>query len=1652
MADPNQWTVSQLKDILRDKGQVTTGNKAELLARLLQANPDGSWSQDYAAFLEAEKERIALALRQSGEQNQGSGNGDTTQTTTRETGEGSGTQVQSEREQAEVREKRLQAELEALRKEVSVIRASQANPGNIWPVTGIPTGMNIPGYGMVYAGSNTQGPAGFGCYAPNPVPLQQGESSFLAGNFPRPDNAHLGSNRPVSAGVGVVNSTQAGAGTGQVDANLQAAGRTGGMTPVAAATVVGGGQQVLGSPGGMAGSTTAGQAGSSGGASTVTTETMTGVPANNVVTGTVAMQALQPVAGTGAYSGTTAGGMQAAGLGQAGMSGAAQVGAAPEQGIQVTAPENVVGPRINITAVAEMLNQFDGNSEQCENWVKRLNFLKASFNLNDGMAKVLLTMRLKGRAAEWIYSKPEYVNLTFDNVVKELKAMFGHRLSKMTVKNKFEKRVWLASETFPEYVHEKVILANAVPINDQEELLEYIIEGIPDPMLRNQAYVQRFTSLETLIEAFQKVTIKTKTVAAVHVAAKGSEQQRSGGQQQQRKGGEQQRSGGEQQHSGEQQRQSGDRRSKKCYQCGSEEHIKANCPKRKCFKCGATGHKAYQCAESEKDKTSAVVDVQAVLEVWKDKYAELVWMDGRQVEALIDTGSDINLLRRSEYVRMGSPDYIGKKLCYRGVGGQISQTLGELEIEFRLRDHDHIVRAHVVPDVAIKGGLVLGLEFLETTRMTTEGRKIISIKPRSAKKKHEWDVTAEVCTVDVEKIVEGNDDITVLCKRDEGVTETLERMIEEYNPTGTKEVGVKMKIVMKSDKPIYHTARRLSAYELNVVHKQIDEWLESGIIRPSTSEYASPIVLVKKKDGKYRLCVDYRDLNKEVVRDRFPLPLIDDVLDSLQGAKVFSKMDLENGFFHVPVEEGSKKYTAFVVPDGEWEFEFVPFGFCNSPAVFQRHINAVFRDLIREGVVQVYVDDLIVPSVDVQSGIEKLKRVFAVAQEAGLRFKWSKCKFLCKRIEFLGTVVEDGKIEPSPAKVAAVRNFPEPHNLVKVQSFLGLTGHFRRFIPNYSNIARPLTDLLRGVKPFAFGREQREAVDLLKEKLVGAPILTLYRVGADTELHTDASKYGYGAILLQKDNEDGKLHPVHYFSRKTTREEEKYHSYELEVLAVMRAIERFRVYLIGIEFKIVTDCKAFTQTLNKRELCPKIARWAMELQEYKFTIEHRSGKGMCHVDALSRNPIAEVMALDKEQDGLLPRLKKAQRDDPDVLKLIEEVREGNGAGYCMQGGLLFKEDTDDIKMVVPKGMQTELVRRMHEQGHFGPEKVETLVRKEYWIPKLREKVEKVARNCVKCILAEKKQGRPEGYLAPIEKGLVPLDTYHIDHLGPLSSTAKSYKHLFVVIDAFSKFVWLYATRSIGTAEAVDKLKKQALVFGNPRRIISDHGPGFTSNDFESYCEEAGVEHVLSTTGVPRGNGQVERVNRTVIPLLTKLAASKPEEWYKYLGIAQLQLNAIVHRSLGVAPFKVMFGVQPRLQESVEILEAIREEMLREFQEERDEIREMAAGQIAKVQEENRRSFNKKRKESTKYQRGELVAIRRTQSGPGLKLRFKFLGPYLITKVLGNDRYEVEKVGNCEGTRHTLTAADSMKYWVDAEDPSLDEENESENESEKESEK
>jgi transposase InsO family protein len=411
---------------------------------------------------------------------------------------------------------------------------------------------------------------------------------------------------------------------------------------------------------------------------------------------------------------------------------------------------------------------------------------------------------------------------------------------------------------------------------------------------------------------------------------------------------------------------------------------------------------------------------------------------------------------------------------------------------------------------------------------------------------------------------------------------------------------------------------------------------------------------------------------------------------------------------------------------------------------------------------------------------------------------------------------------------------------------------------------------------------------------------------------------------------------------------------------------------------------------------------------------------MRHVDALSRAPYVGLVTRELHE-----RIKNAQEQDGGLMAIREIMRERPYLDYVMENDVLYKGS----KLVVPSGMESEIIKKVHEKGHFAKKKMTEMIDEDYHIKDLSRKIDEFMVTCIPCLLATKKSGKQEGLLHCIDKGSVPLDTLHCDHVGPLTETKKQYNYILTVVDAFTKFVWVYPTKGTTAKETLAKLSLHQQTFGNPARIITDRGAAFTSHDFKEYCETENIQHVLVTTGVPRGNGQAECTNRILISVLTKLCISEPGLWYRHVARVQTALNSTYQRSIDTTPFELLLGTKMRTKDDVQLYELLKQESYDSYVEEREQRRKSAQQQIMKIQQENRLTYNKKRKESRVYQIGERVAILRTQFGTCLKLKPKYFGPYRVVATTGKDRYDVEKVdSSSEGPARTTASADHMKPW------------------------
>jgi transposase InsO family protein len=883
--------------------------------------------------------------------------------------------------------------------------------------------------------------------------------------------------------------------------------------------------------------------------------------------------------------------------------------------------------------------------------------------------------------------------------------------------------------------------------------------------------------------------------------------------------------------------------------------------------------------------------------------------------------------------------------------------------------------------------------------------------------------------------------------------ERLYELLQTYRDcfaTNLSEIGcakdVEMQIELMDEKPIVYRPYRLSFAEREQVRGVIDDLLQNDIIQESISNFASPILMVKKKNGELRLCVDFRALNQKTIKDKFPLPLIEDQLTNLSGNSFFTTLDLASGYYQVPVAEKSRPLTGFVTPDGHYEFKRMPFGLANAPAVFQRMINRMLGAK-RFNSALAYLDDLLIPSTTIEEGFSRLEEVLKLLKQFGLTLKLSKCRFFDTSLNYLGHEISAEGVKPSEDKILAVQQFPQPTNIHEVRQFLGLAGYFRKFIKGFGEIAKPLTNLLRKDVPWQWTIEETKAFTELKDRLTERPLLALYDPKLETELHTDASSRGIGGILLQWQFNPRVLKPVAYFSRQTAPEEKFLHSYELETLAVVCSLKKFRIYLLGLDFKVVTDCGALRTTLTKRDLVPRIARWWLDITEFTFEIEHRPGTRMAHVDALSRNTTQETGNFDNSTMTVYNISKEnwlltLQIADPDISRIykilkpetndeIKDIKEN----YIIKNHAVYKKIGNDMRLVVPRNARWQICRSYHDElGHLGFSKTVDKIQSQFWFPKLRRFVKKYVGACIDCAYNKDNAAKTKsGKLYPIEKVSRPFHTLHIDHLGPFVRSRDGNSYVLTIVDGFTKYVFVKAVKDTKTKSTIKILDNIFQDFYLPYRIISDRGTSFTSSAFEKFCKERSIKHVLNAVACPRSNGQAERFNQTILNSLSAQNFGKDErDWDKCLQKVQWGINNTVNATTQKTATEAMFGTRSRDEMSNKLNLYQNPSDHTTIQDVHTKINE----NIKRAQDKQKQKHDAQHAPAHKYLLGDLVKIKRNSynnDGASTKLMSKFIGPYKIIEVLGNDRYRIADV---PGMKHknnkkyiSVLAADRLRPWI-----------------------
>ncbi|KAK8934166.1 hypothetical protein KSP39_PZI014581 [Platanthera zijinensis] len=993
-----------------------------------------------------------------------------------------------------------------------------------------------------------------------------------------------------------------------------------------------------------------------------------------------------------------------------------------------------------------------------------------------------------------------------------------------------------------------------------------------------------------------------------------------------------------------------------CYNCGRPGHFARDCwsgrPKSE-RKPGATYEEKGKMAESSASHHAPAqprvynLGLQEAIKQ-ADVVTGFVLISDSPARALFDTGASHSFMSEEFVSRIGVPSSMAKdKLDVLLPNGCSMRVDRVCLVKIQIGDQEFDLQASLLP--LVEFDVILGMDWLSEQRAYIDcSRKEVKLGANTSRETTFEGIKGASKTLmsalQVVKAVRAGAELFFALVEAAKPKTSLDSIpvVSEYpdvfpddlpGAPPQREIDFTIELVPGA-KPVSRSPYRLAPKEMAELKVQLQELLEQGYVRPSSSPWSAPVLFVKKKDGSLRLCIDYRELNKLTEKNKYPIPRIDDLFDQLVGSTVYSKLDLKSGYYQLKIKESDIPKTAFSTRYGHYEFTVMPFGLTNAPSVFMDLMNRTFREYLDQFVI-VFIDDILVYSQSEDDHFKHLHMVLETLRRNQLYAKFSKCEFWLSSVAFLGHIISGAGIAVDPAKIVAIREWPVLSSVAEVRSFLGLAGYYRRFVENFSRIALPLTSLTRKDQRFVWSPECAQAFEELKGRLTTAPILCSPSGTEGFEIYSDASGSGLGCVLLQRGS------VIAYGSRQLKVHERNYPVHDLELAAVIHALKLWRHYLYGVKVDIYTDHKSLKYLLDQKDLNMRQRRWMEFLGDYTFKIHYVPGKGNAVADALSRRTPAraswllvhdarliqeledlEIFCVDRQtgaearlswtevQYDLADRIRQALAVDDVMKQLMDGVLDGSNSQFMLEDGLLRKDD----RLCVPNvgNLREELLYEAHHTKysiHPGSTKMYKDVKKLFWWPGLKKDVALYVARCQTCALVKAECQKPGGFLKSLPIPEWKFDDISMDFVHGLPRSQKGNDAIWVIVDRLTKVSHFIPMRKDDPVEKLAKLYVDNIVrmHGVPRSIVSDRDGRFTSNDWRLVHQMLGSKLKFSTAFHPQTDGQTERVNRTLEDMLRMCALDFGKRWEDHLYLVEFAYNNSYQASIQMAPFEALYG-------------------------------------------------------------------------------------------------------------------------------------------------
>jgi len=1080
-----------------------------------------------------------------------------------------------------------------------------------------------------------------------------------------------------------------------------------------------------------------------------------------------------------------------------------------------------------------------------------------------------------------------------------------------------------------------------------------------------------------------------------------------------------------------------------CYNCGEQGHIRPDCPKLN----KAPDNKAGT-AEGPKKNARAFMLTAEEAAMIPDVIAGTFLIHNVYAKILFDSGANLSFINTNFCRTHNLPLTSLSQTCTVETANGNSSLVRDILRTDSLDLLGHKFQANLLPMKLAGFDIVLGMDWLSANhaRILCDKNSVVLSTP-----------TGEIITIQGDKAPKSMKFISVMKAasylRKQGMVYMISiimnvkgkelkeiPVVSEYPdvfpedlPGQPPDREVEFRIhLIPGTSPIAKSPYRLAPTEMQELKKQLDELLEKGFIRPSSSPWGAPVLFVKKKDGSMRMCIDYRELNKVTIKNRYPLPRIDDLFDQLQGARYFSKIDLRSGYHQLKVQEEDIPKTAFRTRYGHYEFTVMSFGLTNAPAAFMDMMNRICKPYLDKFVI-VFIDDILIYSKSSDEHAMHLHELLTLLRKEKLYAKFSKYEFWLQQVQFLGHLINHEGIQVDPAKIEAITKWEIPKNPTEIRSFLGLAGYYRRFIQNFSRIAVPLTKLTCKNAKYDWGSKQNEAFEILKQKLTNAPILALPEGSEDFAIYCDASKLGLGCVLMQREK------VIAYASRQLKKHEENYTTHDLELGAIMFALKIWRHYLYGSRFIAFTDHKSLKHIFEQKDLNMRQRRWMETLSDYDCDIRYHEGKANVVADALSR----------KFQEK--PKRVRALRIDLrfDLIEQIKSVQETaiNDNKEKLKGMVKdLEKDTDGIwkfqkRIWVP--IQGNLRERILKEAHHskytihpGKDKMYQDLKRTFWWMRMKNDIADYISKCLTCSQVKVVHQRTAGLLQQLEMPEWKWELITMDFVTKLPTTRKGNDTIWVIVDRLTKSAHFLPMKETFKMEQLAKLYVDRIVslHGVPLSIVSDRDSRFTSHFWKSFQIAMGTRLNLSTAYHPQTDGQSERTIQTLEDMLRACVIDYGGNWDEHLPLVEFSYNNSYHTSINAAPFEALYGRKCR---TPVYWAEVGEKPLSGpdiVQETTDKV--IQVKERLKAARDRQKSYADNRRRPLEFQVGDKVllkvspwkgVIRFDKKG---KLSPRYVGPFPIIKRIGPVAYQLELPDKMAGIHDVFHVCNLKKCLAD----------------------